>query len=80
MASTTIYEPLHESGYEFCHPVDHGGFRTIADLCNGTERANMWKPPKMELIRVDEGRTLVESDSPWFGSDVLVLRPRQSPR
>lgn len=55
-----IYQPLHEDGYEFCHPVDEN-FSVIMDLCNGTVRAETWKPLDMELIRVDEGQRLTKS-------------------
>jgi hypothetical protein len=70
-----IYEPLYDDGYEFCHPVDDN-FRLIVDLCNGAAHAQTWKPLSMELIRNDEGKRLVESDSPWLGSYTLLLRPK----
>jgi hypothetical protein len=71
-----IYQPLYREGYEFCHPINRREFIAIANLCNGNERAETWRPLEMELIRVDEGEPLVESDSPWLDSYILILRRR----
>jgi hypothetical protein len=69
---TTIYRPMRNDGFEFCHPVDLDEFETILDLCNGTARAKAWEPLKMELIRNDYGEQLVESDSPWLLPGIKV--------
>jgi hypothetical protein len=71
-----VYDPLYEEGYEFCHPVDRNEYLRIADLCNGIRRAETWKPLNMKLVRVDEGKRLVESDTPWLHSHILIVRPR----
>jgi hypothetical protein len=73
---TKMYQPLYREGCEFCHPIDLDQFETILDLCNGTARAKMWEPLKMELIRNDYGKELAEVDSPWLDAHVLILRPR----
>jgi hypothetical protein len=49
---------------------------TLARGGNGTPRAASWTPLEMQLHREDEGKRLSEADSPWMGSDVLILRPR----
>jgi hypothetical protein len=71
-----IYEPLNEEGYELCHPIDDSDFFTIAELCNGAALAKTWKPLEMKLVRVDYGKQLRESDSPWLESSILIVRPR----
>ncbi len=70
-----IYQPLYEEGYEFCHPMDRE-FVRIADLCNGMRRAKTWKSLNMKLLRIDEGKRLVESDTPWLDSYIFIVRPR----
>jgi hypothetical protein len=71
-----IYDSLYEEGNEFCHPVDDKEFRTIVGLCDGTARAETWKPLQMKLVRIDEGKRLAESDTPWLDAYVLIVRPR----
>jgi len=71
-----IYDPLNESGYEICHPVDDDNFEVIADLCNGTPRSASWIPFRMQLHRENEGKALREADAPWLGAHVLILRRR----
>lgn len=71
-----IYEPLGDDGYEICLPVKSSDFERIHDEIDGTPRSRGWKPIRMELIGENMGRRLTRSDSPWFGSDALVFRPR----
>jgi len=72
----TVYtiEPREDS--ELCHPRDPGDFERIIQEINGLRRADNWNPIEMRLIRRDEGRDLLEADSPWLGSHALVFGPR----
>lgn len=73
----TIFQPVNADGYEFCHPSNTEDFLKIPDLIDGTRRAPTWIPLSVRLIRKDHrGRHLKESDSPWIGSDTLILRER----
>jgi len=38
-------------------------------------RKEMWKAIPMELIHEDQGKRLLQSDSPWLGSHALIFRP-----
>lgn len=69
-----IYSINGASGYELCHPVDQRDFETIYAGVTGETRIANWKPLAMKIIRVDEGRALAESDSPWLGSHALMFR------
>lgn len=71
-----IYTPLGLDGYELCHPVDQNDFERINVQVNGMSRLLDWKPPRMRLFRTNEGRALIESDSPWLGEHALIFRPR----
>jgi len=62
-------------GFELCQPVNDDDFKRISSEINGQPRKNSWEPPTMHLITEDEGQDLVESDSPWLGSDALIFRP-----
>lgn len=74
--STIVYVPLGAEGFEFCHPVHEGDFETLNVQVNGSRRGHEWSPPQMRLLREDEGKSLLESDSPWLGSDALIFRKR----
>ncbi|RME58596.1 hypothetical protein D6779_06180 [Candidatus Parcubacteria bacterium] len=69
-----VYIPLGSDGYELCHPVDPADFERIDVLINGTTRQANWKPIQMQMIREDEGKKLLPSDSPWLGSNALIFR------
>ena len=71
-----IFEPSSPRNYELCHPVKPEDFERINTLINGTHRFDSWNPIPMEIIREDEGRRLLESDSPWLGSDALIFTLR----
>lgn len=71
-----VYTPSPLEGYEFCHPVKQEDFENIHVQINGVPRAGGWSPVVMRLIQEDEGRKLLESDSPWLGSHALIFRPR----
>lgn len=69
-----IYTPLGLDGFELCHPVSQDDFERINVEVNGTPRRPRWKPIPVQLVRNDEGRKLVKSDSPWLGSHALIFR------
>ena len=50
--------------------------RTLHILVNGAERKQSWKAIPIKTLREDNGRRLLESDSPWLGSHGLSFRPR----
>ncbi len=74
-SALAIYVPIGSANCELCQPVNESDFETISRLVDGTPRSDEWRPIEMAIIREDEGRPLVESDAPWFGSDALMLRP-----
>lgn len=69
-----VFTPLGSDGFELCHPVNPDDFESLNVLVDGTPRTADWSPPPMHLIREDQGKVLVESDSPWLGSHALVFR------
>lgn len=71
-----IYRPEPPEGFELCHPVDKNDFETIKLLIDGSERHDSWTPIIVKIIREDEGKTLLGSDSPWLGSHVLIFREK----
>ncbi|HEX5749059.1 MAG TPA: DUF1629 domain-containing protein [Archangium sp.] len=72
----SVYIPSLLDGYEFCHPINQDDFENINVQVNGLPRVGSWKPIVMRIIREDEGRKLLESDSPWLGSHALMFRSR----
>lgn len=74
--STSVYVPIGAEGFEFCHPVDEGNFETLNVQIDGAQRGQTWTPLQMRLVREDEGKPLMESDSPWLGSHALIFRKR----
>lgn len=70
---TTIYIPLRHDGYQFCHPINTDDFAVINNIVNGMQRKRNWLPVKMHIINKDQGRDLLESDSPWFESNALIF-------
>src|SRR5215471_4808215 len=71
-----IYAINGSEGYELCYPEDRNDVGPIVTLINGSERRRTWSPIRMQIIKEDERGHLRESDSPWFGSDALIFRPR----
>jgi hypothetical protein len=70
-----IFTPTLLEGFEYCHPVNRGGFEDFISLINGNPRKAEWVPIEVEIIRDDEGEKLEVSDSPWLGSHALIFRP-----
>jgi hypothetical protein len=71
---TSVYVPLSLDEFELCQPVRQVDFETINLQINGEPRHETWRPIAMQLIHEDEGKNLLPSDSPWFGSDALIFR------
>lgn len=71
-----VYQACGSEGYELCHPTSDAGFETVFDVYCGRLGASSWKPVEVEIIREDEGRSLVESDAPTIGCDPLIFRRR----
>lgn len=71
-----IYQVVSKDGYEFCHPVNQDDFERINAEINGRPLQAKWKPIHMQLIRQNEGKILLASDSPWLGSHALIFRQR----
>lgn len=69
-----IYIPVGRDGFELCHPISQGDFERINVEINGTPRQSKWQPISVKLVRNDEGRELVKSDSPWLGAHALIFR------
>ena len=69
-----IYEPISCDNYELCHPIDPDDFETINVQINGESREADWIPISVRLIREDEGRKLLPSDSPWLGEHALIFK------
>jgi hypothetical protein len=73
-AKPGVYMPTGASGYELCHPQDKADFHRITELINGTPRSDGWVPLVMHLIKRDEGKSLLSSDSPWLGLHAPIFR------
>jgi Domain of unknown function (DUF4375) len=71
-----IYEPAVTEGGEWAIPVDPKSFEYLRTLAErGSPAARDWKPFEVQLLRKQGGRSWKESDCPWLGSHVMVLRP-----
>jgi hypothetical protein len=76
MNDARIFKPSPWEESEIIHPVRPEDFDTITGLINGERRAASWRPIPIKIIREDEGRVLTYADSPWFGADALIFRPK----
>lgn len=76
MTSNSIYTPIGEDGYEFCHPINDKDFDTISTLINGRPSADTWRPVAVKIITDDNGTHLERSDAPWLGSNALIFRSK----
>jgi len=70
-----VYVPVRADGFELCRPVNRQDSATIDRLINGKRRSASWHPVVVRLIGEHEGRKLLPSDSPWFGSHALIFGP-----
>ena len=68
-----VYKVLPKNDHDLCHPEDWEGFNNaIADRSGSID----WRPFRVRLVHSSEGRKLRRSDAPWWGSHVLILRPK----
>lgn len=67
------YEIINADGYQYCHPIDFLDFDKIVLQLNGTSRVPTWDPIRCKIIHNNEGKKLKYSNSPWWGSHVLVF-------
>ncbi len=70
-----IFEPMVREGYEWINCVNEADYEVFARF-DGSARATSWMPIAVRRVRVEEHRDVKESDFPWLGSDVLVMRRR----
>lgn len=73
-ANEGVYTPLGLDGFELCHPVHQRDFERINIEVNGTARQSSWEPLPVQLVHIDQGQKLVESDSPWLGAHALIFK------
>lgn len=72
----TLFEPEVRPGFEWVLPVDDADHEYLWGL-DGTPRQEGWRPiPVIRLTGDEDGRPRSESDFPWLGAHVLVLRKR----
>ena len=71
-----IYKPLLANDYEClnCATIDD---YEIFNEFDGSSRIDTWQPIKVRSYHpLDEWRKPKQSDFPWLGSDILVMRKR----
>jgi hypothetical protein len=73
---TQIYHMINADGFELCLPVDGTGYDTVRQFTNGDRPTSSWTPLHVYLCRQDDGQHLVKCDTPWWGANALILRPR----
>lgn len=66
--------PLY--GYELCHPIVSKDFEAIRSKINGKHLGSDWQPISVKIIKIDDGKSLKTSDSPWIGSNSLIFRSK----
>lgn len=67
-----VYKARPREGHEWV-VVDDRDFETLIPL-DGRPRADDWRPPRVELLRENEGVPLLHSDFPTLGLDAIVVR------
>jgi hypothetical protein len=70
-----VYKALGSDGFELCQPVNDEDYERIDVEIGGRSVRSSWRPIPVRLIREDEGKALVISDSPWLGYGPLIFRP-----
>lgn len=76
MTAVEVFEPDAVDDHELCHPIDPEDFDRFITLIDGEPRAKTWKPIAVEIVHEDEGRALLESDSPFLGPHALIFRKK----
>lgn len=67
-----VYRLLPADDSELCHPDDWKSF----DSGIAARERIEWKPLHVRVIHFDDGKRLQRSDTPWWTSHVLILRPK----
>jgi hypothetical protein len=68
-----IFDALGAANHELVHPI--GGWDTLIDLLDGTPRKASWRPIRVKIVKENESRPLLRSESPWLCmSFALVFR------
>jgi hypothetical protein len=76
VAEPRIYVPAVQEGYEWVLPVDEADHEVFHGM-DGTPRRAGWRPvPVYRVTTTSAGTPRAESDLPWLGSHVLVLRDK----
>jgi len=71
-----LFEPEVCPGFEWVRPVDDADHEYLWSL-DGTPRQEGWRPIPVTRLTVDDaGQPWSESDFPWLGAHVLVMRER----
>lgn len=73
-ATPGVYVPIGSEGFELCHPVVDGDFERANIEISGAPIGDVWRPIRVELIKKEHGKPLLESDSPWLGSHAMIFR------
>lgn len=76
----SIYVPRAAEGFELCHPLSQEDFETIHVAINGRPRGQSWHPIAVRVVREDQGKPLLQSDSPWLGSHALIFNSKARDR
>ena len=70
-----IYKAVGADDYEVLN-CDNGDDYEIFNKFDGSSQLDKWHPIKMNIGPGDEHEKGLQSDFPWLGSDVLVMRKR----
>jgi hypothetical protein len=71
-----LFEPRVCPGFEWVLPVDNADYEYLWSL-DGTPKREGWHSMVVSRLTADgEGQAYAESDFPWLGEHVLILRPR----
>lgn len=68
-----FFEPMVMEGYEWLNCVSPADYELFASF-DGKARATGWIPVSVRCVRADQRSEQLESDFPWLGAHVLVMR------
>lgn len=71
---TRLYLVHSIDGFELCHPEDPLDYERITLALQDTRKRFNLRTMPVKLVRQNMGQSLSTSDSPWFGSYLLVFR------
>lgn len=70
-----IYEFDPPEGYQWVRAENQSDYQLFRSF-DGTDRASAWVPPRMRLLKEDEGQRFLPSSMPWLGPHAPVLDGR----